>query len=142
MSNQMKCGPSGGIGGKDFEDICPPQGKKISGITIWYDKVVEAIQVAWSDGSFSEKHGRGDDHSTPITLDKNEYLIGISGKYGVGVDSISFVTTKQVHGSYGGEGGDVEFYYNVDPSYPQAHIVASLVRAVENLDAIVFVFSV
>lgn len=142
MSTQMKCGPSGGIGGEDFEDICPPQGKKISEITVWYEDVVEAIQIAWSGDSSSDKHGRGDDHPTPITLDEDEYLIGISGRYGVGADSISFVTTKNTYGPYGGDGGDVEYFYNVDPASPQAHIIGFCGRAGDAIDAIGCIFSV
>jgi len=141
MPNQIKCGPSGGIGGEDFEDILPPAGKKIREITVWYEDIVEAIQIAWSDGS-SDKHGRGNHHPTPIPLAEDEYLVGIAGRYGRGVDSISFVTTKRTHGPYGGDGGDVEYFYNVDPASPQAHIIAFFGRAGENLDAIGCVFSV
>ena len=142
MPNQMKCGPSGGNGGEDFEDILPPAGKKISKITVWYENMVEAIQVSWSDDLTSDKHGGGNDHSTSIQLAEDEYLVGISGKYGRGVDSISFVTTKQKYGPYGGDGGDVAYFYNVNPRFPQAHIIAFFGRVSENLDAIGCVFSV
>ena len=142
MSTQIKCGPSGGVGGYDFADTFLPTERKITEIIVWYEDTVEAIQVGWSDGSNSGKHGRGTHNHTLIPLTKNEYLVGISGRYGSRVDTITFITTDQTHGPYGGEGGEVEFSYNVDPIYPQAQLVGFLGRAGDIIDAIGCIFSV
>lgn len=147
MPNQIKCGPSGGIGGSDFEDI-PPANARIKSLTVWYREWVDAIQVFWSDGTSSQKHGGGSGDGTTIPLADGEYLVGISGKYGAKVDSIRFVTNQGTHGPYGGDGGDVKYHYNdakhedVKPTSPSVTIVGFWGRAGDHIDAIGCVFSV
>jgi len=142
MSAQMKCGPSGGIGGENFVDTLPPTKMKIKEVLVWYEDTVEAIQVTWSDNSKSDKHGKGNANPTSFTLRDDEYLVSISGRYGKSLDRITLITTKGQEKSFGGEGGDVEFYYNVDPTYSQAHIIGFFGRAGDVIDAIGCIFSV
>ncbi|MEA3342323.1 MAG: jacalin-like lectin [Chloroflexota bacterium] len=142
MSNRMKCGPSGGIGGKDFVDPLPPAKVKIKEILVCYKDAVEAIQITWSDSSKSDKHGKGNTNPTSFPLDDDEYLVSISGRYGETLDKITLITSKGKETSFGGEGGDVEFFYNVDPAYSQAHIIGFFGRADDAIDAIGCIFSV
>ena len=121
MPTQIKCGPSGGIGARDFDDTLLAAGKRITKLTVWHGKWVDAIQVFWSDGSSSDKHGGGGGSGDTIHLAEDEYLVGIFGKYGEKVDSIHFVTNKDTYGRYGGLGGDVEYHYN-DAKLPLPNI--------------------
>ena len=142
MPTQIKCGPSGGIGGSDFADTPSPE-VRITALTVWYGEWVDAIQVHWSDGTSSPKHGGGGGGGDTIPLAADEYLVGIFGKYGEKVDSIGFVTNNRVCGPYGGDGGNVEYHYNdAKPLPPNVTIVGFCGRAGEYIDAIGCVFSV
>jgi hypothetical protein len=104
---------------------------------------VDAIQVSWSDSSPAHKHGGNAGSSDTIRFASDEYLVGISGKYGEKVDSIRFVTNKEVYGPYGGPGGDVEYDYNdAKPISPSVTIVGFCGRAGDYIDAIGCIFSV
>ena len=143
----MKCGPSGGIGGSDFADTPSPE-VRITALTVWHGKWVDAIQVFWSDGTSSPKHGGGSGDGTTIPLADGEYLVGIFGRYGEKVDSIGFVTNNRVCGPYGGSGGDVDYHYNdakhedVKPTSPSVTIVGFCGREEDYIYAIGCVFSV
>lgn len=147
--NRFSCGPSGGTGGTKFDDPPPPKAK-IRQINIWVKKdddnaIINGIQVEWSDGSSSKTHGsetRSPKHYVP--LDDDEYLVGISGRYGDHLDYITFVTTKK-ECPFGGKGGDVEFYYNTSDdgvSLPDVHIIGFLGRSGDTVDAIGCIFTI
>ncbi|MBM4459956.1 MAG: jacalin-like lectin domain protein [Chloroflexi bacterium] len=142
MSTLIKCGPSGGISGSDFDDTLLAAGKRIVKVTIGHGTWVDAVQVSWSDGSSSLKHS-GDGGSTDtISFAADEYLTGITGKYGAKVDSIRFITNKTTYGPDGGPGGDVEYHYNAGPAAPELRIAGFLGRCGRYVDAIGCVFAI
>ena len=108
---------------------------------------MDAIQVFWSDGTSSPKHGGGGGDEAPIPLAADEYLVGIFGKYGDKVDSIGFITNKRVCGPYGGPNGDVDYHYNdakhedVKLTSPSVTIVGFFGREENYIYAIGCVFS-
>jgi len=140
MNAQYKFGPSGGNGGGDFCDT-PLPGAKIKEIEIWADKIIRGIQITWADNSRSEMHGNSPFESQLVRLKPDEYLVGISGRYGKYLDSITFITTKKEH-SFGGAGGDVEYAYNATPPYLQpAHIIGFLGQSDTKIHAIGCIFA-
>ena len=138
---KFKCGPSGGKGGKDFEDT-PRLGTKIAEISIWAGDVVEGIRITWSGGDYLE-HGScsGDPKQPVVQLRDDEYLVAISGKYGEYIDHIKFYTSKENEYEYGGSHGDVEFDYNADLTDMNAHIIGFFGRAQKVVDAIGCIFA-
>lgn len=141
MPQQFKSGPSGGRGGDDFQDNFSSEGLKIKRIDIWHGNRIDAIQIYWSNGTHSNKHGGGGGTQTKIELDNDEYLVGIQGRYGATVDSISLTTTKRSLGKYGGDGGNVSFDYNTSPQMPKIEIIAFFGRSGDKIDAIGCIFS-
>ncbi len=108
-------GPSGGSGGHEFEGYVLPLGARLREIRVNAGVYVDGIQFVCidADGATTQlPHigGRGGTHHT-VTLDADEYLVGISGHSGRYVDSIRFHTNKRTTESYGGLGGDEEFNY-------------------------------
>lgn len=142
MNAQYKFGPSGGNDGGDFSDA-PPPGKKIKKIDIWAGDFVDGIQITWSNESPSEKHGGGSGEPDTIRLAADEYLVGITGRYGRKLDSITFITSRGKEHPYGGEGGNVEYAYNATVPYLQdAHIVGFFGQSGSVINAIGCIFSI
>ncbi|MEH6579968.1 MAG: jacalin-like lectin [Amphritea sp.] len=101
-------GPFGGAGGVLFERLIP-HGSRITEIQIRAGVYIEALQIF-----YEKKDGRLQDSSRigghggqlyRFKLDKGEYIIGISGRYGQFVDSIRIHTNRRVSPRYGGIGG-------------------------------------
>jgi hypothetical protein len=69
MPTQIKCGPSGGPGGSDFEDA-PSAKIRITKLTVWHGKWVDAIQVFWPDGSHSKNTAAVAATEAPLVLPK------------------------------------------------------------------------
>jgi hypothetical protein len=141
MPNQIRCGPSGGAGGYDFQDDWSSAGRKISKIVVRHGDYIDALQIHWADGKVSKMNGGSGGEETTITLQEDEYLIGIQGRYGTVVHSIVFHTTRRSVGPYGGDGGHATYSYNVGPQWPNLEIVAFFGRAGAYIDAIGCVLS-
>jgi hypothetical protein len=68
-----------------------------------------------------------------FTLDRDEFLIGVAGRYGDLIDSIRFYSSKKNSEVFGGGGGNADFGY----SAPAGQRIVSLFgRAGDSLDAI------
>lgn len=111
-------GPVGGNGGHEFSGYAAPNGAKLCVIHVNSGLFVDGIQLVYSgtDGVLVElPHvgGKGGLHHT-VTLDADEYLVGISGRCGRYVDSIRFHTNKRTTDRYGGHGGDEEFSFEAE----------------------------
>jgi hypothetical protein len=137
-------GPSGGYGGKSFDHWNESgQLTDIESVSLLIDNsVIRCISVRYRASLKITKSGYcnppSDSHLTidgwqGITLDPDEYIIGIAGRYGARIDSIRFYTNKRSPPSFGSSGGAVEFGYSA-PSGQK--IVAFFGRASDNLDAI------
>jgi hypothetical protein len=128
---------AGGGGGVEFSDRDIPQGARISGVRVRGAEVVDSIQVLYtlSDGSPVEgpRHGGTGGSETVFRLDDDEYIIGLSGRYGDHIDSLSILTNKRTSQRLGGRGGDREYRIEV-PTRSQA--VGFAGRAGDHLDAI------
>ena len=98
---------------------------------------VDAVQViyALSDGrtSAGPRHGGGGGRENTFTLDSDEYIIGISGRYGDVLDSLRIHTNKRTSPTFGGAGGSNDFRIDV-PSGSQA--IGFVGRSGNTVDAI------
>ncbi len=79
------------------------------------------------------RHGGNGGDLTSLRLDPDEYIIGLSGRCGDGIDSIRIHTNKRVSRPFGGRGGDRDFRINIPP---RSQAVGFTGRAGEYLDAI------
>ena len=134
-----KCGSSGGWdnGGKPFSDGAIQEGESIHEVRIWSGDKVDAVQVVarTKEGvSYElEKHGGagGQEHVLPLDLD--EYITGISGKFGEFVDSICIHTNKKQSTHFGGQGGYSYYEY----TFPEGEeVIGFFGRGGELIDSI------
>jgi hypothetical protein len=96
-----------------------PAGARVYGVKIraGWRSVVNRIQIRWQlpDGTIQDGpfHGGGYGTAYEFTLDSDEYITAIKGKYGDSIDSIIFVTNKRESQKYGGDGGDYDYSLTV-----------------------------
>lgn len=114
---------AGGRGGNNFSDLQAPAGARIIDVRIRSGDAIDAVRMvnALANGRtvMSPWHGGmgGNEHS--FRLDRDEYIIGLSGRYGDTVDSLQIYTNQRVSQLYGGRGGDRDFRIDV-PTGSQA----------------------
>ena len=143
--SQSYQGPSGGRGGKPFDHWATSNGAKdIAGVSFLQDSTIRCIYVLYRDlpaASSQLKNGYCDPPPGPlsfngskgISLDPDEYIIGIAGRFGDHIDSIRIYTNKKNSPVFGGNGGTDDFGYTAPHGQM---IVGFLGRAGDNLDAI------
>lgn len=118
---KLQIGPTGGNGGKPFDQYDIPDDAHLTAIHLYTDWVINAIQVDFetADGVRTGRPpigGLGGEHHV-FYLDEDEYVTGISGRAGWYVDSIRIHTNRRVSGLYGGSGGDHDFSFEAPPDY-------------------------
>jgi hypothetical protein len=127
----------GGRGGSPFSDDNIPQGARISEIRIQSGERIDGIQVVYTlrDGRQQESayHGGRGGRGNVFRLDADEYVIGIYGRYGENVDSLTIRTNKRTSPTYGGRGGNADYRVDV-PSGSMA--IGFMGRSGQRLDAI------
>jgi hypothetical protein len=136
-------GPSGGQGGEPFDHWKTTNGEtEIAGIGVLQDSSIRCIFVRYRQPSTSSpRNGYCDPPPGPLSfnggggfnLDPDEYLIGISGRFGDHINSIMFYTNKRTSPAFGGSGGTDTFSYTAPTGQ---RIVGFFGRAGDNLDAI------
>ena len=132
---------TGGGGGNSFADN-PPQGARITEVRVWSGDRVDAIQAIYllPDGRTVDgtRHGGSGGRSTRFQLDRDEYIIGMSGRYGEVIDSIRIHTNRRSSEQFGGRGGDRDYRIEV-PANQQ--VVGFAGRSGDLLDAIGLVYA-
>jgi predicted flap endonuclease-1-like 5' DNA nuclease len=113
-------GPSGGNGGHEFDQYLIPPGGRLREIRVNAGLYVDGLQFVCEDASGSVVElphlgGKGGFHHT-ITLDADEYLVGISGRSGRYVDSIRFHTSKRTTDAIGGPSGQDTYHFEAAPN--------------------------
>jgi hypothetical protein len=105
----------GGGGGFAFTDGLAnfPAGARVYQIKINHGTYIDRIQLVYQspDGTLTDgpSHGGPGGSLTTITLDDDEYVTGINGKYGTYVDSMVVTTNKRITESFGGTGGTTAY---------------------------------
>jgi hypothetical protein len=128
---------AGGSGGTEFVDADVPAGGRIVEVRIHAGDYVDSIQMVYSmpDGRPLEaaRHGGDGGRGVSFRLDRDEYIVGIAGRYGQYVDSVRIRTNKRTFPPVGGRGGDKDFRIDV----PNDNQVTGFIgRSGEYLDAI------
>jgi hypothetical protein len=141
-------GPSGGRGGNPF-DFWQESGHAtdVSFVGVVQDDTIRCIVIGYRGTpnnpgrTTSFRHGTCDtaagtvgfSGSRGVSLDADEYLLGVEGRYGDHIDAIRFFTSKRQTEFFGGSGGDRTFGFTA-PSGQM--IVALFGRAGTNVDSI------
>ncbi len=128
---------AGGRGGSEFADMEIPSGARLAEVRVRAGDRVDAVQAVYSlrDGRLLEgaRHGGRGGRVDVFRLDPDEFVVGISGRYGDLIDSMRIHTNKRTSQTFGGRGGGNEFRIDV-PSGNGA--VGFAGRAGEYVDAI------
>ncbi len=107
-------GPSGGVGGRPFDDEPLLEHAKLSEVRVWSGYAINAVQLLFHiDGEAVEgsKHGGRGGTVGVLKLDDGEYLSEIYGRYGSYVESLCVRTNRGQIRRFGGQGGCAEFVY-------------------------------
>lgn len=132
-------GPSEGTGGEKFSIEPPVNGNpRVKEVRVWSGAYIDAIEVIYhlEDEGFDLPGKRVGGYGGRLQVFKlatDEYITQIIGHRGVYVDSLAIVTNKGRSMQWGGDGGDVAYYYQAPPN---GKIVGFRGRADGYVDAI------
>jgi hypothetical protein len=105
------------VRGRPFRDRAIPLNSTITGVKIRHACGIDAIQLVGKNPKGEqipfEKHGGEGGREEEFTLQEGEYITGISGKHGTGIDSIVIHTNLDDTKRFGGEGGDHDYHIEV-----------------------------
>jgi hypothetical protein len=128
---------AGGRGGNAYSDYPPATGTRVAEVRIRAGDTIDAVQMVYSltNGStvVASQHGGMGGRPAVFSLDADEYIIGLAGRYGDTVDSLRIVTNKRTSQTFGGRGGDRDFRFDI-PAGSQA--IGFIGRAGDTVDAI------
>ena len=132
MAELSPVGGSGGILRKDPIDGV----EKVIAVLISAGLLVDFLQLMvrqYGAPHALVQHGGDGGHFTPFVLADDEYLTGISGRYGLYIDSITFHTNNRTSPRFGGHGGEREYSIHANPG---EQIVGLWCRSDTYIDAI------
>jgi hypothetical protein len=133
---------AGGSGGTSFSDSNISPGTRIIEVQIFSGKVLDAIQITYQlqDGRTmtGARHGGSGGQAAVFRLDSDEYITGISGRYGQYLDSLSIQTNKRTSPVYGGSGGTQS--YRIDVPY-RNQAIGFIGRSGQYVDAMGLLYS-
>jgi hypothetical protein len=128
---------AGGGGGSAFSDREIPPGARVGEVRVQSGDRVDAVQVVYllPDGRLLEgaRHGGVGGGDRIFRLDADEYIIGLSGRYGDNIDSLIIRTNKRTSQLFGGRGGDRDYRIDVPAGYQAVGFAG---RSGDYLDAI------
>jgi hypothetical protein len=131
----------GGGGGTPFTDETIPNGSRVSEVYIFSGDFVDAVQMQYilpnGKKAMGPRHGGSGGGQNIFRLDSDEYIVGLSIKYGEYIDSLQVQTNKRTSSTFGGFGGSNSYKVQV-PSGNQA--IGFTGRAGEFLDSIGLVY--
>jgi len=137
LSQRQETQIFGGQGGASFSDRNIPEGARISEIRVQSATVVDGVQVVYNlrNGSVLEgpRHGGTGGRSSVFRLDADEHVIGIYGRYGDYIDSLTIVTNKRTSQAFGGQGGRSDFRIDLPAG---TKMIGFTGRAAKYLDAV------
>jgi hypothetical protein len=121
FAQQSSTAVFGGGGGDAFADPAQQVGARVLEVRVWSGDWVDAVQVLISlpDGSTrtGAKHGGSGGNLSTFRLDPDEYITGLSGRYGKYVDSVRIHTNRRTSDVFGGRGGSRDLRVDVPSGY-------------------------
>jgi hypothetical protein len=128
---------AGGNGGNPFMDERPDQDARITEIRVFAGIFIDGIQAVYAlpNGRLFEGAVHGNRGGAPnvFRLERDEYVIGLSGRCGQYVDSLQIMTNRRTSPRYGGAGGKRDYRVEVDSGY---QAIGFFGRSGKYLDAI------
>lgn len=105
---------AGGPGGNDFSDEpLVSADQSVAEVVIHSGNLIDSVAVVVTDPAGDRSalptHGGSGGNEARISLAPGEAVIGISGRHGDVLDSLTLQTTAQSYGPYGGSGGGQEY---------------------------------
>jgi hypothetical protein len=141
-ANADETAVAGGRGGRAFADRDVPAGARIAEVRVRAGEWLDSIQVVYAlaDGRTVEgsRHGGTGGNVSVFRLDRDEYVIGLSGRSGERVDSLRIQTNRRTSQVFGGRGGSQDYRLDV-PAGSEA--IGFTGRSGEYLDAIGLIFA-
>lgn len=132
----------GGPGGSRFVTIVP-SGARLVELLVFAGDRIDAVQLVYrlEDGGRASisgrKHGGEGGDRAVFRLDEDEFVTGISGRYGQFLDSLQIHTNKRDSPRYGGAGGSVDYDMRVPPGF---RFVGLQGRSGAHIDAIAAIY--
>jgi hypothetical protein len=127
--------------GDRFSDNEIPSRVRISEVDVFSDTYICAVQLIFtlSDDRMhiSPRHGGSGGELNSFPLNSDEYIIGLSGRYGAHIDSLRIHTNKRTSPLFGGSGGAQDYRIDIDTGYQAAGFVG---RSGRYLNAIGLLF--
>jgi hypothetical protein len=131
----------GGNGGNAYSDPVIQTGGRVIAVQIQAGERIDSVQFTYSlpngTTASSLRHGGSGGQANTFQLDRDEYIVGLSGRYGETVDSLRIITNKRTSQVFGGSGGDHDFQVIVPNGNQAAGFIG---RAGDYLDAIGLVY--
>jgi hypothetical protein len=133
---------AGGNGGNPFQDVPSTPGGRIAEVRVSAGTMVDSIQAIYilPNGRTVEgpRHGGPGGQASSFRLDSDEYIVGISGRFGKNIDCLRIQTNKRTSPLYGGSGGRQDYRVDV-PRDSQA--IGLVGRSGDLLDAIGLIYA-
>jgi hypothetical protein len=137
IGKRILIGPFGGTGGRRFQDSPLPDGAKICKVRIRHGSSLNAIGLSYKlNGQITDlpMHGGNGGTLSEFTIEDDEYITSLSGRYDRVVNSLVIQTNKRTSSQYGGNGGSTDYKLHIQ--YPKQELVGFLGRSGLLLDAI------
>jgi len=137
IGKRLLIGPFGGTGGRRFQDSPLPDGAKICKVRIRHGSSLNAIGLSYKlNGQITDlpMHGGNGGTLSEFTIEDDEYITSLSGRYDRVVNSLVIQTNKRTSSQYGGNGGSTDYKLHIQ--YPKQELVGFLGRSGLLLDAI------
>jgi len=107
----------GGRGGRTFADFQAPADARVSEVRIQSGERIDSVQMVYElpDGRTvaGTRYGGSGGRLSVFRLDPDEYITGLSGRYGETIDSMRIETNKRSSNLYGGRGGNADYRIDV-----------------------------
>ncbi|HEV7682941.1 MAG TPA: jacalin-like lectin [Pyrinomonadaceae bacterium] len=133
-------GPSGGWQGEQFDNPPPAGALRVTKIRVRHATVVDAVGLSYDVGGTpvdGPMAGGSSGRLEEITLDSDEFIVGIAGRYHDVVDSLIIQTNKRFTKRFGGTGGDARFDHIY---FGNEEVMGFFGKAKDKVDAIGCIF--
>ena len=109
------------------------------GVKVRHGRLIDGIELLYKTADGKEEGlgwhgGDGGEEEETFRLEEGEYIVGLSGKAGTYIESLTIVTNNRKSKTYGGDGGDDAF----DLRCPDGEVGGFCGRSGSGLDQIGF----